>query len=59
MEKFIILLNILYILSLVNIVFLRDIYEGHLSLKDADDKQSNFATKLKNLDKEFFKKLLL
>ena len=51
-------MNILYILSLVNIVFLRDIYEGHLSLKDADDKQSNFAAKLKNLVKEFFKKLL-
>ena len=51
-------MNTLYILSLVNNVFLRDLYEGHLSLKDADDKQSNFAAKLKDLDKEFFKKLL-
>ena len=32
------------------IVFLRDIHEGHLSLKDADEKQSNFAAKIKNLD---------
>ena len=42
--------------------FLRDIHEGHLSLKYSDDEQSNFAPKLKNLDKsketierEFFK----
>ena len=32
------------------IVFLRDIHERHLSLKDADEKQSNFAAKIKNLD---------
>ena len=32
------------------IVFLRDIHEGHLSLKDADEKPSNFAAKIKNLD---------
>ena len=32
------------------IVFLRDIDQGHLSLKDADKKQSNFAAKIKNLD---------
>ena len=32
------------------IVFLRDIHEGHLSLKDADEKQSNFAAKITNLD---------
>ena len=31
--------------------FLTDINEGYLSLKDADDEQSNFAAKLKNLDK--------
>ena len=44
--------------------FLRDIHEGHLSLKDADDEQSNFAAQIKNLgkgkkkkkiEKEFFK----
>ena len=47
----------MFILILVNslcLLFLRDIYEGHLSIKD----QSNFAIKLKNLDKskkkEFF-----
>ena len=44
-EKFIILMNILCLF------FLRDIHEGHLSLEDADDKQSNFAAKLKNLYK--------
>ena len=32
------------------IFFLRDIDQGHLSLKDADKKQSNFAAKIKNLD---------
>ena len=31
--------------------FLRDIHEGYLSLKDADNKQSKFATQLKNFDK--------
>ena len=35
----------------MSIVFLRDIDEGHLSLKDADDGQINFAAKIKNLDK--------
>ena len=30
--------------------FLRDIHEGHLSLEDADEEQSSFAAKLKNLD---------
>ena len=33
------------------IAFQRDIHEGHLSIEDSDDKQSNFAAKLKNLDK--------
>ena len=33
------------------VVFLRDIHEGYLSLKDADDKRSNFAAKVQNLDK--------
>ena len=32
--------------------FLRDIHEGHLSLKDADDEQSNFAAQIKNLGKD-------
>ena len=45
-ENFIILINILYLLF-----FLRDMYEGNLSLKDADDEQSKFIVKLKNLDK--------
>ena len=31
--------------------FLKDIYEVHLSSKDADDEQSNFAAKIKNLGK--------
>ena len=30
--------------------FLRNIHEGNLSLEDADDEQSNFAAKIKNLD---------
>ena len=33
------------------IVFLRDIHKEYLSLEDADDDQSNFAAKLKGLDK--------
>ena len=33
-------------------VFLRDIYKAHLSLKDVNDKQSHFAAKIKNLDKD-------
>ena len=43
--------------------FLRDVHEQHLSLEDADERQSNFATKVNNLDngkkqfkKSFFKK---
>ena len=36
------------------IVFLRDIHEEHLSLADADLKQSNFATELKKFDKDIF-----
>ena len=46
------------------IVFLRNIHEGYLSLKEADDEQNNFAAKLKNLgkgekstEKSFFKLL--
>ena len=31
--------------------FLQEIHEEHLSLKDADDEQSNFAAKTKNVDK--------
>ena len=31
--------------------FLRDIHEGHLSLENADHKQSNFAIELNNLEK--------
>ena len=34
------------------IVFLRDIHEGHLLLKDSDDEESNFTAKMKNLDKD-------
>ena len=30
-------------------IYLRDIHEGYLSLKDADDEQSIFAAKIKNL----------
>ena len=42
-------------------IFLRDIHEKYLSLKDADDEQSKFANKLKNIsidinsvEKKFF-----
>ena len=34
------------------IAFLRDMHEGYLSLEDPDDKQSNFAAKLKNIDRD-------
>ena len=34
-----------------NLLFLRDILEGHLSLEDADNKQSYFASELKNFNK--------
>ena len=44
-EKFIILVNVFYLL------FLRDMCEGYVSLKDADDKQSNFANKLNKIIK--------
>ena len=45
-EKFKILVNILFLYF-----FLRDIHEGNSSLRDADDVQSIFAAKIKNLDK--------
>ena len=32
-------------------IFLRDIHEGHLSLKHADNGQSNFVAKIKSSDK--------
>ena len=35
----------------VPIAFFRDIHEGNLSLGDADFKQSNSATELKNYEK--------
>ena len=38
-------------MNILCLFFLRDIHEGHLSLEDADDEQSNFAAKLKNLYK--------
>ena len=44
-EKFIIFLNILYLL------LLRDKHEGYLSIKDGDDRQNKFANKL-NVDKD-------
>ena len=31
--------------------FLRDVHEGYLSFQYVDDEQSNFASKLKNIDK--------
>ena len=36
----------------LSIVFLRHIHDGYFSLEDADNKQSNFATELKNFDKD-------
>ena len=44
-EKFIIFRNIFCLL------FLRDIHEGQLPLEYTDDEKSNFAAKVKNLDK--------
>ena len=38
-------------MNIIYLLFLRDAHLGYLSLKDADDEQSNFAAKLKNLDK--------
>ena len=46
----------------LSIVFIRDIYGGQLSIKRADDKQSNFANELKNFEKgtkTFLKKVFL
>ena len=43
-EKFKILVNSLCLL------FLRDIHEAYLPLKDAHDKQSKFANTLKSID---------
>ena len=34
------------------IAFLRDMHEVYLSLEDPGDKQSNFAAKLKNIDRD-------
>ena len=45
----------------LSIDFLRDIYEGYLSIEKADNKQSNFANELKNFEegtKTFEKSLL-
>ena len=36
---------------MINYWFLRDINEGYLSLKDADDEQTKFANKLKSINK--------
>ena len=33
------------------VYFLRDIHEGHLSLKHADNSQRNFVAKIRSLDK--------
>ena len=44
MQKLIILVNIDYLLFL-------DIHEVYLSLEDADNKQGDFSTELKNFDK--------
>ena len=33
------------------LIFLRDIHQGYLSLEDADNEQSIFASELKNFDK--------
>ena len=46
LEQFIILVNITYLLF-----FFRDIQEEYLSMEVGDDEQSNFAAKIKNLDK--------
>ena len=45
MKTFLIWTNILWLL------FLRDLREGHLPLKYSDHEQSNFAAKIKNLEK--------
>ena len=49
-------------MSITYCFFLIDIHEGYLSLHDADIKQGNFATELKNLGKaikNIFKKVFL
>ena len=46
LEQFIILVNITYLLF-----FFRDIHKEYLSMEVGDDEQSNFAAKIKNLDK--------
>ena len=37
--------------SILWLLFLRDLWEGHLPLKYSDHEQSNFAAKIKNLEK--------
>ena len=38
--------------NIICLLFFKDILEGYLSLKDADDEQSKFANELKNVDKD-------
>ena len=41
------------------IVFLRDIHKGYLSLRYADDEESKFVNKLKNIDKFYHSNMLM
>ena len=36
----------------LSIAFLRDMHQRYLSLKNANDEKSSFATKLRNLDED-------
>ena len=38
-------------MNITCLLLLRHVHEGHLSLEDTDDEQSNFAAKKQNLDK--------
>ena len=39
-------------MNIIWLLFLRDKHEEHISLKDADNEQNNFAAKLANLEED-------
>ena len=39
-------------MNIFRLFFSNNIHEGHLSLKDSDYEQSNFPTKIKQLDRD-------
>ena len=44
--------NVIILASALYLLFLGDIHEGHLSLKDADEKQIQLVKKLKDMGKD-------